>query len=124
MWLLQKINSSQFFTIEHMVRKQMCELVNQYPGGVYVHWSFWHNAEPGMAEPTAKLLVETKATEVARAQCQAFKLAIFRIDTPEALARFGGKQPVNRRRDTDLDIRLERARAEPAPAAAAPPPVK
>lgn len=124
MWLLQGVNSSQYFTIDHMVREEMCELVNQYPGGVYVHWSFWHNAEPSVAEATAKLLVETKAIEVARVQCQAFKLAIFRIDTPEALARFGGKQPVNRRRDTDLDIRLERARAAPAPADTAPPPVK
>lgn len=55
-------------------------------------------------------------------QCQAYKLAIFRIDTPEALARFGGKPPANQRRDTDLDSHLERARAGLAPAGAASPP--
>jgi hypothetical protein len=101
----------------------MRELTNQYPGGVYVHWGFWQNAEPGVAESTAKLLAETNATEVARTQSQTFKLAIFRVDTPEALARFGGKQPVSRRHDTDLDSRLARARAEGTTAGTVPTPV-
>jgi hypothetical protein len=123
MWLLQGTNSSQFFTIDHMVHEEMRELTNQYPGGVYVHWGFWQNAEPGVAESTAKLLAETNATEVARTQSQTFKLAIFRVDTPEALARFGGKQPVSRRHDTDLDSRLARARAEGTTAGTVPTPV-
>jgi len=121
MWMLQGINASQFFTIDHMVREEMRELANQYPGGVYVHWGFWNNAEPSLAESTARLLAETKAPEIARLQCQAYKLALFRIDTPEAFARFGGKQPGNQRRDTDLDSHLARARAGLAPAGAAPP---
>jgi hypothetical protein len=122
MWMLQGINASQFFTIDHMVREEMRELANQFPGGIYVHWGFWNNAEPGIAESTARLLAETKATEIARMQCQAYKLAIFRIDTPEALARFGGKPPASPRRDTDLDSHLARARAGLAPAGAVPPP--
>ena len=123
MWLLQGTNSSQFFIIDRMVHEEMRELVNQYPGGVFVHWGFWQNAEPGKAASIAKLLVETNAKEVARTQSQAFTLAVFRIDTPEAIARFGGKPPVNSsRRDTDLDRQLTGARAEGAPAGTAPAP--
>lgn len=122
-WLLQGTNSSQFFIIDRMVHEEMRELVNQYPGGVFVHWGFWQNAEPAKAAPIANLLVETNAKEVARTQSQAFTLAVFRIDTPEAIARFGGKPPVNSsRRDTDLDRQLTRARAEGAPVGTAPAP--
>ncbi|MES1167054.1 MAG: hypothetical protein ABUL68_03550, partial [Pseudomonadota bacterium] len=122
MWLLQGINSSQVFILDHMVHEEMRELANQYPGGVYLHWSFWHNAEPAAAEVTSRLLAETHGTVFARTQSQAFKLALFRIDTPEALARFGGKPPVSTKRDSDLDRLLDRAKAEltapspPAPA--------
>jgi hypothetical protein len=123
MWLLQGTNSSQFFIIDRMVHEEMRELVNQFPGGVFVHWGFWQNAEPGKAASIAKLLVETNAKEVARTQSQAFTLAVFRIDTPEAIARFGGKPPVNSsRRETDLDRQLTRARAEGAPPGTGPAP--
>ena len=123
MWLLQGTNSSQFFIIDRMVHEEMRELVNQFPGGVFVHWGFWQNAEPGKAASIAKLLVETNAKEVARTQSQAFTLAVFRIDTPEAIARFGGKPPVNSsRRETDLDRQLPRARAEGAPPGTGPAP--
>ena len=53
MWLLQGTNSSQFFIIDRMVHEEMRELVNQYPGGVFVHWGFWQNAEPGKAASIA-----------------------------------------------------------------------
>ena len=122
MWLLQGINSSQFFSLDHMVHEQLRELANQYPGGIFVHWGFWHNAEPDRAELTAKLLVETNAREVTRQQCQAYKLALFRIDTQEAFARFGGNPPVNPVwRDSDLDKSLTHARAQLTPGAPAPP---
>jgi hypothetical protein len=110
LWLLQGVNSSQFFVVNNMVRSQMRELVNQYPGGIYVHWGFWHNAEPNLARETADLLAETHATVFRRMQSQAHKLALFRIDTPEGLARFGGDQPPLSRPDTDLDKMLARAR--------------
>jgi hypothetical protein len=119
MWQLQGINASQFFTIDHMVHEEMRELANQYPGGIYVHWDYWHNAEPEIAADTAKLLVATNAAEVVRLQCQAYKLALFRIDTPEAFARFGGRLPVPSLRPADLDKALKRARAA-APASPGP----
>jgi hypothetical protein len=120
LWLLQGGNSAQFFVIDQMVHEEMQELANQFPGGIYVHWGFWQNAEPSAAISTAKLLAETHATEVARAQAQTFKFAVFRIDTPEALARFGGKQPPRPRRNTDLDDRLAQAQTEDAPAETSP----
>jgi hypothetical protein len=119
MWLLQGINASQFFAVDHMVHYEMRELVNQYPGGVYVHWGYWHNAEPERAKTTAALLAETNAPEVARLQCQANKLALFRIDTPEAFARFGGRIPIPSLRPVDLDKTLKKARSQLAPAAPA-----
>jgi hypothetical protein len=118
MWMLQGINATQYFIIERMVHEEMRELSNQYPGGVYVHWDFWNNAEPSRAEITAKLLAETNATEVARMPSQAYILALFRIDTPEAFARFGGRIPTSAH-PANLDQALRRARAQLGPAAPA-----
>jgi hypothetical protein len=122
MWMLQGRNASQFFTINEMLRHEMRELTVQYPGGIYVHWSFWHNAEPAMARETAELLAATNATTFLRERCQAYTLALLRVDTPEGLARFGGKPPAHPPRDTDLDTLLGRAKAQlatPAPSAPA-----
>ena len=120
-WMLQGKNASQIFTLDLMVHQAMRELARQYPGGVYLHWSFWHNAEPNLAREAARLIVETNAIELARAQSFAHKDALFRIDTPEAFARFGGPLPPPLERDTDLDRMLGQARAAaaatPAPAA-------
>ena len=42
-------------------------------------------------------------------------MGVFRIDTPAAYARFGGKAPIARPQ-TDLDVRLKEAREQFAPA--------
>jgi hypothetical protein len=121
-WLLEGIDSAQFFTIDHMVHHEMRELANQYPGGVYVHWGFWQNAEPDRATDTAKWLAATNAREVTRQQSHVHKDALFRIDTPEAFARFGGKPPLYpQRTDSDLDKLLTEARAQLPPIDSAPP---
>lgn len=122
-WMLQGVNASQYFTLNEMLHTQLRELANQYPGGVYIHWSFWHNAEPAFARETAKLLVETKAVLLARTQSHTHKIALYRIDTPEAFALFGGPPPPPPKRDSDMDRMLALARAEAAnpPAAPAPP---
>lgn len=112
MWNLQGINSSQFHVIENMLRSELRELANQYPGGVYLHWSFWHNAEPEMARWAAEYLVECGAEEVVRITSQAYKLALFRLDTPAGFERFGGREPENVRADRDLDEVLRRAREQ------------
>ena len=114
-WLLKGVNASQFYTVNTMVRTNLPELANQFPGGIYVHWGFWQNAEPGAAATVAQLLAETGAKPIARAQSQAFKMGVFRIDTPAAYARFGGKAPIARPQ-TDLDVRLKEAQEQFAPA--------
>jgi hypothetical protein len=120
-WLLKGVNSTQFFTIESMVRGNLRDLLNQYPGGIYLHWSFWHTAEPAMAQQAAQLLAEVAATPITRMTSQAFKIGLYRIDTPEGLARFGGKEPEVNPRDSDIDKLYARFRAQvpplPAPAA-------
>ena len=120
MWLLKGVNASQFYTVDTEIRSNLAELVNQFPGGIYVHWGFWQNAEPGGAENVARLLAETGAQPLARARSEAFKMGLYRIDTPAAYAHFGGKEPVVRPA-TDLDFRLEAARSQLAhPAATVP----
>jgi hypothetical protein len=114
-WLLKGVNASQFYTLDTMVRTNLSELVNQFPGGVYVHWGFWQNAEPGSAATVAQLLAVTGAKPIARAQSQAFKMGVFRIDTPAAYAHFGGKAPIARPQ-TDLDVQLGEAQAQLNPA--------
>jgi hypothetical protein len=114
MWMLKGVNASQFFTLQQMMHSEMRALANQYPGGIYVHWSFWHNAEPVMARETAKYLAETHAVLIDRVQSHAHKDALFRIDTPEAFARYGGAPQPLPERDADLDRMLARARAEAA----------
>jgi len=118
LWMLQGINASQIFTLEHMVHNEMRELANQFPGGVYLHWSFWHNAEPSLARSSAQLIAETKGVLISRVQSHAHTDALFRIDTPEALAPYGGRMQPPEDRDSDLDRLLGKARATFAPPAA------
>jgi hypothetical protein len=103
-----------------MVRGNLRELVSQFPGGIYLHWSFWHTAEPAMAHQAAQLLAETDAKVINRMQSEAFKIALYRVDTPEAIARFGGPVPTSPLKDSDLDTLIARFRAQvpplPAPA--------
>ncbi|HEU5078186.1 MAG TPA: hypothetical protein VFT72_03195 [Opitutaceae bacterium] len=89
-WNIEGVNSSQFFTIENMVRTELIELRNQYPGGIYVHWNFWHNVEPTMADDARRLIADTEATRVASMTSQDHEMAIMRVDTPAAIAKFGG----------------------------------
>lgn len=114
MWLLQGRNASQFFTIDHQLHHELRELANQFPGGVYVHWSFWHNAEPTLARDTAQLLADAHALELLHERNNAHTLALFRVDTPEGFAKFGGPPPPPPKRLTDLDTLLAAARAKAA----------
>lgn len=111
LWLLQHRSSVQYFTIDHMLRAELRELRNQFPGGIYLHWSFWHNAEPELARSTAQLIADAHAVELVRQRTHSDTLALFRFDTPEALERFGGPPPPPPRRDTDLDTLLTRAKS-------------
>ncbi len=125
MWQVKSVNSTQLFVIENQMRNELRELVNQYPGGIYYHWDFWHGAEPDIARRSAALLEEVHATVFARTTSQSYKLGLFRIDTPEGIERFGGKVPPPPLREIfDMDGVIQCAH-QPAPAAAPPsPPAK
>jgi hypothetical protein len=73
-----------------------------------------------MAHQAAQLLAETDAKVINRMQSEAFKIALYRVDTPEAIARFGGPVPTSPLKDSDLDTLIARFRAQvpplPAPA--------
>ena len=89
-WNIEGRNSSQFFTIEDMVRTQLIELRNQYPGGIYIHWNFWDNVEPTLADDARKLIHDTDAELVVSTTSQDHYMAVLRADTPAAIAKFGG----------------------------------
>ena len=90
MWTIEGRNSSQFFTIEDMMRNQMIELRNQYPGGIYIHWNFWDNVEPSLAADARALIHDTAAQTIVSTTSQDHYMAILRADTPTAIAKFGG----------------------------------
>lgn len=111
MWLVEGRNSAAWFEVERLARDNLRELANQYPGGVYWHYGFWEHAEPDRADHAAHVLVEFGAEEVARFTSHAMNFAIFRLDSPEGLSRFGGPPPrYPARREGELENALRRAR--------------
>jgi len=89
-WNMLGRNASQISNVEDMVRTEMLEMTRQYPGGIYLHWDYWVNAEDRFAKPWRQLVVDTHATVVSRMNAEAVKLALFRLDTPYARAVMGG----------------------------------
>ena len=118
-WFLEGRNASQYSPIEEMLRTQLRELANQYPGGIYLHYGFWENAEPARARYAADWILSCDATEIARYTSHAHTFGLFRLDTPGGLARHGGpRPPVSERKESELDLALAAARLR---ALAAPP---
>ena len=123
-WLVEGVNACELAKIEESVRHNLRELVNQYPGGIYFHFGYWDNVEPAMANMAVNLLVGAGAAEVERRRCQEHVFALFRLDTPEGIARFGGQPPEYPDRLVRLDALMKQAQAEAqaaAPKADAPP---
>lgn len=118
-WNILGRNASQFATIENMVRKEMRELVRQYPGGIYLHWDYWVNAEPQRAEIWRRLIVDTKAGIFHRGRCERDKFALFRLDTAHARSTMGGNAEDNSRKP-DMDEVAAEAQAAPTVAPAPP----
>ncbi len=112
LWLIEGRNASTWLPVAELARGQLRELANQYPGGVYLHYGFWDNAEGDRADAAAGIVVDFRAREIARFATHAMTFAIFRLDTPEALARHGGPAPSSpARREGELENALWRARA-------------
>ncbi len=120
-WNVLGRNSGQLFNVEGIVRNQLRELVRQYPGGIYLHWDYWVNTEPDHARVWHQLVLDTHATVYMRYNAEAVQLALFRLDTPYALAAMGGtaqpEGPVFKVDDTAAEALVDRP-AEPAGAPA------
>lgn len=124
-WSILGRNASQLSAVEAMVRTEMKELVRQYPGGIYLHWDYWLNVEPLMAEPSRRLIIETKAVIFHRGAHEEYKFALFRLDTAYARDVMGGGAEILCRKP-DMDEVAAQALASsaqapllPAPAAPA-----
>ncbi len=124
LWLLQGRNSAHISSVEQAIHGNLRSLAQQFPGGLYVHWDYWLNAQDDFAAIWQKLLVETQATLVTRRTAAECEFALFRIDTPHALAEFGGPAPGGKEW-TSLNSVLDAIQAGAAASTApvAPPPV-
>jgi hypothetical protein len=56
-------------------------------------------------------MAQVDAVPFHRVTSQAFKLGLYRLDTPTAFEKFGGRIPEDSRADRDLDTVLAKARA-------------
>lgn len=111
-WNVLGCNAGQLATLETMVRTEMNELVRQYPGGVYMHWDYWVNAEPGLAAVWRQLVVDTRATIFRAGSSQDYRFALLRLDTEYARATFGGGAPAGQRLDP-VRIAADAANGQP-----------
>lgn len=126
-WLVEGANSCELTRVEQHLRGNLRELVNQYPGGIFFHFGYWDNVEPAFGQNSAQLFVDMGAIEVVRRPCREHQFALFRLDTPAALERFGGPKPEHSDPIVRLDALLNSYRkttegnpAPPAPADAKP----
>ena len=117
-WNVLGRNSAQLDTVEGQIRTDLLSLVNQYPGGIYLHWDYWMNCEPKLAAVWRQLILDTQATVFARKNAEAAKLGIFRLDTPYARKAFAGGETLNHK-SLDLDEVINQLPPTP-PAAATP----
>ena len=94
-WLLQETDSSELSEVRGMIYGNLREFQNQFPGGIYLHFGFWENVEPVMSEELSALVADTSAGEIYRRDSHHQTFHILRLDTPAAVARFGGEPPVH-----------------------------
>jgi hypothetical protein len=84
-WNLLGRNSAQLDTVDEQIHKDLNNLIKEYPGGIYLHWDYWMNAEPDFAKTGNKLIEDTQATELINEQVETKHLKLYRIDTAYAL---------------------------------------
>jgi hypothetical protein len=120
-WAVLGRNSSQLMHVEGMIRTDLHELVNQYPGGIYLHWDYWVNAQQNFVDVWRDLVLRSQATLIMRRNAEEAKMAIFRLDTPHALATMGKPLPLERQ-NKHLAVNLDTVLAELSAAEAHPGP--
>jgi len=93
-WNMLGRNAAQMYCVESLIRTDMRNLVRQYPGGIYLYWDYWMNTTPRLAKIWRQLILDTHATVVVRGTAEAVKFAMFRLDTPYARERIGGRAAI------------------------------
>lgn len=94
-WLLKETDSGELAAVRGMLYGNLREFQNQFPGGIYLHFGFWENVEPAMSEELSAIVADTSAEEIYRRQSHHQTFHILRLDTPAAVARYGGPKPVH-----------------------------
>ncbi len=102
-WNMLGRNAAQFDDMENEVRTDLNQLVNQYPGGIYLHWDYWVNCESRFADPWRQLVLDTHATVVIRKNAEAVQFALFRLDTAYARSAMGGQGKIQGGPPIDVD---------------------
>lgn len=85
-WNILGRNASQPGSVADRVQNDLAALQRQYPGGVFVHWDYWANAQADIAETLRQLVVSTKATVWRRGASETYKFALFQIPTAPAVS--------------------------------------
>jgi hypothetical protein len=112
LWLINGRNSAAWPAINTMTVGHLRELANQFPGGIFLHYGFWEHAEEHRADVAARTILEFGAKEIVRYPSHSMTFAIYRLDTPAGLERFGGPVPESsERRPGELENSLARIRA-------------
>ena len=122
-WNVLGRNAAHIDTIQPALRNEMLALVNQYPGGIYLHWDYWMNCEPQFAAVLRKLIDDTQATLFVRKNAEAVQFALFRLDTPHARKIFGGGAVIHHKSITVDEVLAGPGAVSSPPTAAAPAPV-
>lgn len=112
-WLLGGVNAADTDEVEGMLRAEIHELRNQYPGGVYLHFGFWENVEPVMSAQCSRIAGDFSAEEYLRDRSHHQTFHLLRLDTAAAIARQGNLKPVYPPRVFPLETR----HPEPSPSA-------
>lgn len=110
LWEMFGRNASQLDVMDGMVHFHMRELMNQYPGGIFLHWDYWMTGNPDLAEIWRKVILDTKGTIFVRGQGEGVKLALVRIDNPETIDQLT-VEPRKPKRIVDLDEAIAAAHA-------------
>ncbi|MGA3008100.1 MAG: hypothetical protein ABSE59_09445 [Opitutaceae bacterium] len=116
LWNMLGRNAAQLGTVEYQLHNNMNQLVNEYPGGIYLHWDYWVNCEHRFADVWRQLVLDTHATVVARQTAEATQLALFRLDTAYARKTMGGPDKIQ-----GPPVDLEQVLATEGPASLPPP---
>jgi len=79
-WAMLGCNAAQPGPVDRMIREEMPELARQYPGGIYLHWDYWANAQKDIAETMSDLVRCTDGKPVREGRFENYRFVLYRLD--------------------------------------------